>query len=276
MILEWFDLRSLLLFALIFVPLEHLLPIHEKAKMMRRGCATDLLHFFFSGVVIRIGLFLVILAAMRIGMTIVPGSWQDTLRRWPIWVQIPLVVVISDLGFYLAHRLMHVSPTLWKFHAVHHSSEELDWLASFRVHPVDQVLVKGSALLPVFALGFSELAIGVAALFYQWHALFLHSNIRIPFGPLRWIFATPEFHHWHHANEREAWDKNFSSQLPIWDILFGTAHLPGRMPTVYGVDDEVPDGYLGQLAYPFLKTQSTDPEEELTGIPTEKAVSPAE
>ena len=255
MLLEWLDIRSLLLFALVFVPLEFLLPIHQKAKVMRRGWVTDVIHFFLSGILIRLGLFLLILAGMRLGMMIVPGSFQDTIRDWPIWVQLPLAVVIADLGFYLSHRLMHMSPRLWKFHAVHHSSEELDWLASFRVHPVDQVLVKGTSLTPLFVLGFSEVAITMASLFYLWHALLLHSNVKVSLGPLRWLFATPEFHHWHHANEREAWDKNFAGQLALWDIIFGTAHMPGRMPETYGVDDDVPEGYLGQLVYPFQKSE---------------------
>ncbi len=209
-------------------------------------------------------------------MTIVPDTWQETLRNLPIWVQLPLVIVVSDLGFYLSHRLMHAHPALWKFHAVHHSSEELDWLASFRVHPVDQVLVKGSALLPIFVLGFSEAAIVLSYFLYQWHALLLHSNVRLPLGPLRWIIATPEFHHWHHANERDVWDKNFSGQLPLWDILFGTAHMPGKMPEVYGVDDKVPEGYLGQLAYPFLKPVTDAPADERESASQDRAFHPAE
>ncbi len=82
----------------------------------------------------------------------------------------------------------------------------------------------------------------------------LHSNLRIGFGPLHWLFSSPTFHHWHHANHPEAWNKNFSAQLPIWDILFGTAYMRRDvMPTRYGIEDNVPPTYARQLLYPFRR-----------------------
>jgi sterol desaturase/sphingolipid hydroxylase (fatty acid hydroxylase superfamily) len=177
---------------------------------------------------------------------------------------VPLATLIADLGFYLAHRAMHSSQLLWHFHAVHHSSEEMDWLAAYRVHPIDQVFVKGASLVPIFVLGFSSSAIVIAAIIYHWQALFIHSNVRLRLGPFRLLVAGPEFHHWHHANECDAYDKNFAGQLPIWDIVFRTMHLPGRMPTHYGVDDAIPEGWLGQIAYPFAKmVESAKVEEKM-------------
>ncbi len=253
MLSDWFSYRELLLFILVFTPLEYLIPIHEKSRNLRQGWWTDLLHFFLSGIPIRIGLAIVIIASAELGAALVPLTWSAAIQSIPLWLQVPLAIVIGDLGFYIAHRAMHASPALWHFHAVHHSSEELDWLAAYRVHPVDQVLVKGASLVPIFALGFSGAAIAIASLIYQWQALLIHSNVRVPLGPLKFLVAGPEFHHWHHANEREAYDKNFAGQLPIWDILFRTAHLPGRMPGRYGADDQVPAGYFAQLAYPFRR-----------------------
>jgi sterol desaturase/sphingolipid hydroxylase (fatty acid hydroxylase superfamily) len=156
------------------------------------------------------------------------------------------------LGFYLVHRAFHKVPWLWRFHAVHHSIEEMDWLAAHRVHPIDQILTKGASLIPIFALGFASEPMFLFAVMYRWQALLIHSNVRIGFGPLRWIFASPQFHHWHHANHREAFDTNFAGQLSLLDLLFGTMHLPGReTPRLYGTDDPVPGDYVGQLAYPF-------------------------
>src|SRR5690606_27618749 len=141
---------------------------------------------------------------------------------------------------------------LWDFHAVHHSTEEMDWLAAYRVHPVDQVLVKGTSLVPIFVLGFSEAAIAIASLLYFWHSILLHSNVKINFGPLKWLIASPEFNHWHHANHSEAVNKNLAGQLPLWDIVFRPAYMPGPLPEKYGVDDAVPRDYPRQLAYPFV------------------------
>ena len=251
MLSDWFNFRDFLLFFLVFTPLEYLIPIHEKSRGFRRGWITDVLHFFLSGIVIRLGLTTVIVISAGAGSSITPASLSDAVQSMPLWLQVILAIFIADLGFYFAHRAMHEWPALWRFHAVHHSSEEMDWLAAYRVHPVDQVLVKGASLVPIFMLDFSSSAILIAAIIYHWQALFIHSNVRLPLGPLRFLVAGPEFHHWHHANEKEAYDKNFSGQLPLWDIVFRTLHMPGRMPSRYGVNDAVPDTYLAQLAYPF-------------------------
>ncbi len=271
MFTEWLDFRTFLLFLLVFSPLEHLLPIHEKARLLRRGWLTDVLHFFLSGILIRLGLFGVIVLSVQLGSFSVPSALRENLVSLPLLVQLAMVIIVADLGFYLAHRLMHTVPFLWKFHAVHHSSEELDWLAAFRVHPVDQVIVKGASLIPIFALGFSEAAILISAVIYSWHSIILHSNINVPFGPFKWLVASPEFHHWHHANHREAYDKNFAGQLSIWDLVFGTAHLPDRMPERYGVSETVPETYLGQLAYPFERADDRvrrKPEAQTGALPT--------
>jgi sterol desaturase/sphingolipid hydroxylase (fatty acid hydroxylase superfamily) len=250
MVIE-FDVRSFLLFLIIFSPLEYLLAERKEQKFIRNGWLTDALHFFISGIFIRAGLFAVIWGAMQLGSIGVPSVVRETLSGLPIWVQVIALTVIADLGFYVAHLLMHSIPFLWNFHAVHHSSEQMDWLASYRVHPVDQVLVKGTSYVPVFALGFSDAAIIIAALIYQWQALLIHSNVKLNFGPFKWLVASPEFHHWHHSNHAEACNTNFAGQLAFWDVIFRTSYLPGPLPEKYGVDDPVPRDYLMQLVYPF-------------------------
>ncbi len=254
MLLDLFDFRNLLFVFLVFVPLELILPFHPEQKLVRRAWLQDLLHYFFSGILIKIGLVVLITGTMALSSLIVPTALRDAVLGLPLWLQCLLIVVIGDLGFYAAHRMFHSIPWLWHFHAVHHSIEDMDWLAAHRVHPVDQIVTKGASLIPIFVLGFSEVAIGITVAIYHWHSLLLHSNVRLPFGPLRWLVASPDFHHWHHANQPEAYDKNFSGQLPLWDIVFGTLHMPGNaLPERYGVDDPVPRTYHGQLAYPFLR-----------------------
>ena len=253
-LLELLNLRNLLLVFLVFAPLEHALPLRREQKLLRPASLLNLTHVVFSGLLIKIGLGALLVAATAVGSAAVPDAWRTAIAARPIWLQVITVVIIADLGFYLAHRLFHAVPWLWHFHAVHHSIEEMDWLAAHRVHPVDQIVTKGASLVPVFVLGFSGTAVVIAALIYHWQSLLIHSNVRIPFGPLRWILASPEFHHWHHANQREAFDRNFSGQLPLWDIAFGTLHMPrGRMPERYGTDDPVPCSYLAQLAYPLRR-----------------------
>jgi sterol desaturase/sphingolipid hydroxylase (fatty acid hydroxylase superfamily) len=105
--------------------------------------------------------------------------------------------------------------------------------------------------VPLFLLGFRlEVLAGVlpgAAL----HGLLLHANVRWSFGPLRYVIASPAFHRWHHAADAEGRDKNFAGLLPVWDLIFGTFHMPGRPPVRCGVDEEVPKGFFGQLVWPW-------------------------
>ncbi len=246
------DLKGALLIALIFVPLERLLPARREQRTLRRAWLNDILYFLINRIPIGIGMLLFALAGGIIGIAVIPSEYRAMVAQQPLWLQVAALLLISDLSFYAIHRLFHTVPALWRFHAIHHSIEELDWLAAHRVHPLDQILTKGAALVPIFALDFSGAAMAVFFILYQWHSLMLHANLRIGFGPLHWVIASPCFHHWHHADHPEAWNKNFSAQFPIWDILFGTAHMRrDAMPTRYGIEDDLPQSYLQQLRYPF-------------------------
>ena len=252
------DLKALLIVALIFIPLEQLLPHHHEQKTLRRHWLNDAFYLMFNGILIKMGL-LALVGTMMVGIGMfMPERVGTAIRSQPIWLQAIEVIVLADIGFYLAHRAFHAVPFLWRFHAVHHSIEEMDWLAAHRVHPVDQILTKSASYLPIFALGFSPAAIAVYAVIYQWQSVLIHSNTRIGFGPFKWIFASPKFHHWHHANERQAYDKNFAAQLPFLDAIGGTLYMPDRMPAKYGTDDPVPNVYHEQLAYPFTATKPLD------------------
>jgi len=247
-----FGLKIIFITVLVFVPLERLFAIHPQ-KVFRRNWGNDLIFLLFNGMLIKLGLLAVIVSVIFAAAWVVPTSFRAVVGGLPYWVQIPAVILLSDLGFYWTHRMFHAVPWLWRFHSIHHSMEELDWLAASRGHPVDQVLTLGVALVPVFALGFSEWAIGVFAWIHQWQSIFVHSNVRFGFGPLRFLFVSPEFHHWHHSNEREARDRNFAAQLSFLDALFGSFHLPrGQIPKAYGLDRPMPQRYLRQLLYPFF------------------------
>ena len=97
-----------------------------------------------------------------------------------------------------------------------------------------------------------KFAIVIFVVLYQWQTVFIHANVRVGIGPLRLVFASPEFHHWHHSSDREARDRNFAAQLSLLDAMFGSLHMPtGQMPTSYGLDRPMPQHYVRQLLYPF-------------------------
>lgn len=266
-------LKVLLLTLVIFIPLERLLPLHREQKLFRRAWANDVVFLLLNSLLSKLGLLGVIAGTIFLAASAVPSSLQAKIHALPYWVQLPLAIALSDLGFYWIHRMFHTIPWLWRFHSVHHSIEELDWLAGSRIHPVDQILTKGVSLVPVLALGFSDWVIGAYAFLYQWQTILIHSNARIPFGPLRLLLASPEFHHWHHSSDREARDRNFAAQLPLFDILFGTLHMPrGRMPRSYGLDEPMPQRYAYQILYPFLRDRSSELTRERTEEPREDSL----
>ena len=130
----------------------------------------------------------------------------------------------------------------------------MDWLAGSRLHLVDVAVTRGLTYVPIYLLGFAETPLFAYIAFVSIQATFIHANVRFRFGPLAWIVATPQFHHWHHGAEAEAVDKNFAVHLPVLDWLFGTFHLPkGRWPESYGLahGEKMPEGYARQFVQPF-------------------------
>ena len=153
-LLELLYLRYLVLVFLVFGRLEHPLPLRPGRSFFAPPAWSTLPTWFSADCSSRSGSARS-LRRHRGGHAAVPDAWRTAIAARPIWLQVITVVIIADLGFYLAHRLFHAVPWLWHFHAVHHSIEEMDWLAAHRVHPVDQIVTKGASLVPVFVLGFS-------------------------------------------------------------------------------------------------------------------------
>lgn len=248
--LDWFVL-DLLVLALLFVPLERLFALRRDQKVLRAGFRTDLVYFFVSHLLVQLTVLLTMApAALAFGWAAVPGV-QAAVAAQPFALQLLEAALLADLFQYGIHRLFHRVPWLWRFHAVHHSSRQMDWLAGSRLHLVDVVVTRAVSFVPLFVMGFSEPVMVAYLVLVSFHAVFIHANVRFRFGWLSWLFATPEYHHWHHTSEPDALDRNFAVHLPVIDRLFGTAHLPGRWPERYGIEgDPVPEGWLAQLVYP--------------------------
>ena len=164
--LALFDFKAILVTALIFIPLEMLLPSRKGQKLLRNHWRNDGIYLLFHSVIIKIGLLLVAAGLLSTIHTIMPRGIERAIQSQPIWLQAIEVLVTADIGFYFAHRCFHAIPSLWKFHAIHHSIQEMDWLAAYRVHPLDQIATKTASFLPIFLLGFSNEAIVIFALVY--------------------------------------------------------------------------------------------------------------
>jgi len=256
--LDYFVLELLVL-GLLFVPLERAFRLREQ-RIFRAGWQTDLKHFFVSHAGVQVLSYVAMIPAQAAFAWAVQLDFQKAIAAQPLWLQFVEILVTVDLTTYWVHRAFHQVPWLWNFHAIHHSSRHLDWLAGSRTHPVDALATRAAAFAPIFVLGFSPAALVAYVAFVSIHAVFIHANLRWRFPGLRWAIATPEFHHWHHTSDEEGIDKNFAAFLPLWDLAFGTAHQPAHWPQKYGtVKFQPPEDYLGQLAYPFRRRGAPTP-----------------
>jgi lathosterol oxidase len=250
--LDWFLLNVLVL-AMLFVPLEQLFA-RLPQRVLRPGWTTDLAHFAVSHLLVQVTVLLTLVPAAVFFRWAVHPAVQRAVSAQPLPVQFAEILVVADLSEYAIHRLFHVVPVLWRFHAVHHSSEVMDWLAGSRMHLIDAVVTRALVFVPLYVLGFAPPAVYAYLVFVSFHAVFIHANVRFRFGALGHVLATPQFHHWHHAAAAEAVDKNFAVHLPVIDRLLGTYFMPeARWPDAYGIAGRpVPARYARQLLYPFV------------------------
>jgi sterol desaturase/sphingolipid hydroxylase (fatty acid hydroxylase superfamily) len=226
----------------------------------RRDAVTDLCYWIIIPLFaryLRIGL-LVIGAAMLFGITGADGlvafyeNGHGPLAQLPLAVQGALFLVGSDFLNYWIHRGFH-RRAMWKYHAVHHSSEELDWLSAARFHPVNIFLGSVATDVVLLLAGISPNVLVILGPFTVISSAFVHANLNWTLGPFRYVMASPVFHRWHHTAADRGGDKNFASTFPILDVLFGTYYMPeGQLPDAYGVADRsFPPSFGEQMLYPF-------------------------
>jgi sterol desaturase/sphingolipid hydroxylase (fatty acid hydroxylase superfamily) len=174
--------------------------------------------------------------------------------------QMFLLLLACDCAIYLRHRLFHTA-RIWKFHSVHHSSEEVNWISAARFHPAESLIeVAGQIIIfaAFAALGAEPLVLAVSAFVIGVYDIMIHSNCDWTFGPFRYAFVSPVYHHWHHSDEARAHDKNFAAMFSFLDLAFGTFYMPNdsrpRPLGLSGREKEThPRTLSGQLLHPFRK-----------------------
>jgi sterol desaturase/sphingolipid hydroxylase (fatty acid hydroxylase superfamily) len=245
---------SFIVLALVFRPLELVFPARPGQRFFRPDWFTDLC-FFLGQYLLWSGLVVWALSHIAGWVDgIVPGQFRAAVAAQPWWLQMIEVVLLSDVLIYWGHRLQHNVGFLWRFHLVHHSSEHLDWLAAHREHPLDSIYTVGLINLPALILGFPLETLAGFITFRGIWAIYIHSNVRLPIGPLRLILGSPEIHHWHHDSDRDA--GNYANLSPLMDILFGTYHCPDHEPERFGINEPTPGNYLGHMILPLLPRRS--------------------
>jgi sterol desaturase/sphingolipid hydroxylase (fatty acid hydroxylase superfamily) len=253
--LDWL-LLDLLLMTIIFVPIEMVWPKRTQQSKFHAEWRTDLVYFVISHLFIQFfGAITQKPAALLFGWMGLSGlhTWVQQL---PFVIELIFAFFITDLFQYWAHRIFHSHAYLWRFHSVHHSTKHMDWLAGSRTHFVDIFFTRATTFIPLYVLGFSQPVFTTYIVFMAVHAVLIHANTRINFGVLKYIIATPQYHHWHHCEDPKYYGKNFATIFPFIDVIFGTYYLPGNVwPEGTGLHEaNYPKGYLKQLVYPFTKS----------------------
>lgn len=195
----------------LFVPLEFFFPKHAN-----RGSSKTIT---LAAVLFITNTFLM----QWLGVPVLKLLTPSGIER-PTLITVTLVFIASDLFGYWTHRLMHRVPFFWRFHRLHHEATETTWIDAWRQHPVDFVLHGIAVGVPGALLGASLSDIASVVVLRKAFTTFLHANVRVRFGPLRWLVASPEFHHHHHSADPRDFDTNFAGTFPVWDVIFGTAH----------------------------------------------------
>jgi sterol desaturase/sphingolipid hydroxylase (fatty acid hydroxylase superfamily) len=264
-----------ILFAL-FRALELFRARDKRLPIRRQGFLTDTAYWLFTPFVTKAITRACVVAVVIPFALVAYGKVDRTLlqhgfgpaARLPLLARAAAILIIGDFIGYWMHRAFH-GRRLWIFHAVHHSSVDLDWLSSVRLHPVNDVLMRVAGVLPVLAIGFAPIAVAGIIPVLTFMAILVHANVDWDWGPLRSVLISPRFHRWHHTSEEEARDKNFAGLLPLWDIAFGTYYMPNdRRPTVFGTATEVPHGLISQLAFPFSQIGAAEQVDPARSAPT--------
>jgi len=255
-----FFVLNVLFIGFLFIPLERFFPARSEQTVFRPEWQEDMFYYLVSSMLVQILAFLTLAPTNFINTNVNLETIQSQIASIPFVFQVLIIMVATDFVQYWLHRAFHQIPFLWRFHAVHHSAEKMDWLAGARMHFLEIAVLRGVTAIPMFSLGFHPAAIQTYILIVYFYSSFVHANIGWNLKLIERFLVTPRFHHWHHGKEKAAIDVNFAIHFPLYDRLFGTHHLPEKTwPEAYGVaGEQVPRGYVKQFLHPFTRKKQED------------------
>lgn len=240
------------------VALERWLPYPPQRHQPATGTRADVWSLILvAGGVETVIAALAPVAALAVYSWMLSQGWHGSVfpTHWPVFLQLVLLVLLSDLGKYWLHRAGHETRWGWRLHSVHHAVKRVYWLNGFRIHPLYHVLNFVLGILPWLCLGVSKEVMALYTVTLAVSAAFQHANADLKHGWLNWVFNTNELHRWHHSRHLPESNANYGAILVVWDVLFGT-HRPAHpgAPAEFGMvhEDGYPmESYGQQLLVPF-------------------------
>ena len=250
------DVVTLIYVGLFFFFIEKIKPADPGMKFFKKDFATELCYplfnFLISSPLVK---YIIVLLTILVLEPYFPYQiFAEQITGLPFILQIFLALLISDIAVYLEHRVAH--KYFWPFHSMHHMAEEVSWITTFRIHPVNALTIAVFPAVIKFFIGFSGDAIVTASYITVVLAYFQHANINLGFPkPFCYLLVSPRFHRWHHAKDKAAIDKNFCLAFPFLDLLGGTYYCPDELPDRYGIfrkkGEAAPNTFRAQLWTPF-------------------------
>lgn len=230
---------------------ERISPYRKGLPFFREGFYVDLVWYtLIQSYFLKILIFNYIIAPVQHHFD---WSGLHFFQGWSLTAQVLFFLITHDLYIYLFHRLQHANKILWRTHEAHHSVKQVDFLAGSRSHALEIIINQTIEFAPMILLGADPAVIPIKALLDAMFGLFIHANVNVKMGKLRYFLNSPELHLWHHANYIEVFHANFSTKFSFWDFLFGTAYDPGKKPgdkrENWGLYYEYPKDYFLQHAF---------------------------
>ncbi len=253
-----------------FFLLEIVKPWRPDQRKFRKDFWLDFFYMFFN-------FFLFSLVVYNAASNVVVNAFQDALAAigirnlvafevmsWPTWAHLLVGFVVRDFVQWWTHRLLHRVPRLWEFHKVHHSVEEMGFAAHLRYHWMENVVYRTLEYIPLALIGIGLRDFFIIHIFTLAIGHFNHSNIKVPLGPLKYVFNNPQMHIWHHAMhlpKERPYGVNFGISLSLWDYLFGTNYIPKDGQNIklgFPGLERFPKTFWKQLVHGFGKLKSND------------------
>ncbi len=253
---------GLILISLVVWFLELMFPWRKDQSAFRKDFWLDGFYMFFNFFVFSIcvaGLYAVIeLLAKKVGFGM-DSIALINLGKYQWWIALPVFFVLNDFVQWFTHVLLHRYRFFWNFHKVHHSVEEMGFAAHLRYHWMENILYKPLKTLIVMLIGGFEPEQAYMIHFFAITIGHLnHANIRITWGPLKYVFNNPVMHIYHHAKhlpEERMPGVNYAISLSCWDYIFKTAYIPqskdGGIELGFDGIEEYPKTFFAQIISGF-------------------------